>query len=145
VEFYFQNHLPADQDSLYLANQENQIVQEANLGEQNLTKRGDVLAILEDLKRQNKMRTSYNLSERLLKAWRKSESRVSHIIRQAPFYVISKTSIPSVLVELGFISNPKESQKLIQAEHQKEIASKIYQGLLDYKEMIDKAEFSRLQ
>ncbi|MEZ0393305.1 MAG: N-acetylmuramoyl-L-alanine amidase [Pseudobdellovibrionaceae bacterium] len=145
VEFYFQNHLPADQESLFLANLENQMVKETQGPNQDLSKKGDVLAIVEDLKRQTKMRSSYVLSDRLLKAWNKSGRKNSNVIRQAPFYVISKTSIPSVLVELGFVSNPKESQKLIQANYQKEIALKIYQGLVDYKEMVDKAELGRLQ
>lgn len=143
VEFYFQNHLPADEESLFLANTENQIIQEAkDAGDGPLSKKGDVLAILEDLKRTHKMKNSYILSERLLGAWGKQPS---DSIRQAPFYVVSRTSIPSVLVELGFISNPKESQKLVQSEYQREIAQKIYRGLIEYKEMVDKASLGRLQ
>lgn len=145
VEFYFQNHLPADEESLYLANLENQMVKDASAKSEGLSKKGDVLTILEDLKRQTKMRNSFILSEKLLMSWSKAANKNSNAIRQAPFYVISKTGIPSVLVELGFISNPKESQKLIQSEYQKEIAEKIYHGLLNYKEMVDKADLGRLQ
>ncbi len=146
VEFYFQNQLPADEESMYLANLENQAVKDQpETNEQDINKKTDVLAIVEDLKRQTKMRSSYTLSEHLQKAWNPTGSKNSNVIRQAPFYVISKTNIPSVLVELGFISNPKESQKLIQPQYQKEIAQKIFQGLQAYKEMIDKAEPGRLQ
>jgi len=145
VEFYFQNHLPADEESLYLANLENQMVSETSAKGQDLTKKGDVLAIVEDLKRQTKMRSSFVLSEKLLNSWTRTGEKNSNAIRQAPFYVISKTGIPSVLVELGFISNPKESLKLVQNQYQKEIAQKIYQGLIDYKEMVDKADLGRLQ
>jgi N-acetylmuramoyl-L-alanine amidase len=147
VEFYFQNQLPADEDSMYLANLENQVVKEvsAQSTESDISKKTDVLSIIEDLKRQTKMRSSYFLSDRLSKAWNIQGPQNSNIIRQAPFYVISRTTIPSVLVELGFISNPRESQKLIQPQYQKDIAQKIYQGLQDYKEMIDKLEPGRLQ
>jgi N-acetylmuramoyl-L-alanine amidase len=146
VEFYFQNQLPADEESMYLANLENQAVKDQpSTEEQDINKKTDVLAIVEDLKRQTKMRSSYSLSDRLVKAWNPNGSKNSNVIRQAPFYVISKTNIPSVLVELGFISNPKESQKLIQPQYQKEIAQKIFQGLQAYKEMIDKSEPGRLQ
>ena len=139
AEFYFQNHLPADEESLFLANAENQIVKDAASAQpEDLSKKSDVKAILDDLKRHTKMRSSFALSERLMKTW-----NAGHI-RQAPFFVISKTTIPSVLVELGFISNPKESQRLIQTSYQKDIAQKIYQGLRDYKEMVDKAEVGRL-
>lgn len=147
VEFYFQNQLPADEDSMYLANLENQVVKDAaaTSADADISKKTDVLAIIEDLKRQTKMRSSYALSDRLLKSWNIQGPQNSNIIRQAPFYVITKTAIPSVLVELGFISNPRESQKLIQPQYQKDIAQKLYQGLQAYKEMIDKAEPARLQ
>jgi len=148
VEFYFQNQIPADEESLYLANLENQVVKDqpsADQANESISKKTDVLAIVEDLKRQTKMRSSYVLSDRLMKAWSPQGSKSSNVIRQAPFYVISKTNIPSVLVELGFISHPKESQKLIQSQYQKEIAQKIFQGLQAYKEMVDKGEPGRLQ
>jgi N-acetylmuramoyl-L-alanine amidase len=142
VELYFQNHLPADEESMFLANVENQIYKDNQSQETGLSKKNDVLAILEDLKRNHKMKNSYLLSDRLLAYWGTGSSNT---IRQAPFYVVSKTSVPSVLVELGFISNPKESQKLIQASYQREIAQKIYQGLRAYKEKVDKASLGRLQ
>jgi N-acetylmuramoyl-L-alanine amidase len=142
VEIYFQNHLPPDEESLFLANAENQILKESPMEDDDISKKSDVTAILEDLKRNTKMRSSLVLSEKLLKAWGHKENNA---IRQAPFFVISRTTIPSVLVELGFISNPKESQKLIRPEYQREIAQKIFQGLLDYKEMVDKSELGRLQ
>ncbi len=142
VEFYFQNHLPPDEDSLFLAAAENQQQKETPENESDISKKGNVSAILEDLKRQFKMRSSFRLSEKLLLSW---GTKDSNSIRQAPFYVISKTSVPSVLVELGFISNPRESQKLIQPDYQKEIAQKIFSGIQDYKEMVDKASPGRLQ
>lgn len=144
VEFYFQNHLPPDEESLFLANLENQMMKETRQNSSDISKKSDVMAILEDLKRNTKMRQSYTLSDHLLKAWNRKEKNNSNVIRQAPFYVISKTSVPSVLIELGFISNPRESQKLIQPEYQRKIAQKIFQGLQEYKEMVDKAEPSRL-
>jgi N-acetylmuramoyl-L-alanine amidase len=150
AEFYFQNHLPPDEESLFLANAENQIVKETDSAvPEDMSKKSDVRAIIEDLKRNTKMRSSFALSEKLLKNWNPGinsaqAKRESRNIRQAPFFVISKTTIPSVLVELGFISNPKESQRLIQPDYQKEIAQKIYRGLRDYKEMVDKSEVGRL-
>jgi N-acetylmuramoyl-L-alanine amidase len=143
VEFYFQNHLPPDEETLFLASTENQIINEVHESQETgLSKKGDVLAILEDLKRTHKMKTSYILSDKLLSAWGK---RSSDSLRQAPFFVVSRTSIPSVLIELGFISNPKESQKLVQSDYQREIAHKIFKGLVEYKEMVDKASLGRLQ
>jgi N-acetylmuramoyl-L-alanine amidase len=147
VEFYFQNQLPADEESMYLANNENMMLKEVseNDGEGDLSKKSDVLAIIKDLNRHHKMMTSFTLSNYLWNAWYAGGKKASKSIRQAPFYVISKTSIPSVLVELGFLSNPKESEKLVQPAVQKELAHKIMTGLMNYKEMVDKTELRRIQ
>lgn len=149
VEFYFQNQLPADEDSMYLANLENQ--KESQLfresESEDMTSQGDVAAILDDLKRTHKMHQSHQLSIELLKAWQpiiNASVHESTAIRQAPFYVIARTKIPSVLVELGFISNPKESERLMKPSYQKEIAQRIFQGLQAYKEKVDKSELGSL-
>jgi N-acetylmuramoyl-L-alanine amidase len=146
VEFYFQNQLPADEDSMFLANLENQHdnspVPEAVSEE--LSAQSDVQAIVADLHRTHKMHQSHELSLALLNAWQPNLKDSSHVIRQAPFYVISKTRIPSVLVELGFISNAKESERLLKPAYQKEIAERIFAGLTDYKEKVDKAQLSSL-
>lgn len=137
VEFYFQNHLPADEETLYLAAQENQMQkmnETAIESASDPTKKNDVLAIIEDLKRQHRIQSSHALSRTLFMAWQNSTDKIdSNVIRQAPFYVVSKTNVPSVLVELGFITNPHDSQKLINPDYQKEIARRIYQGLKNYK------------
>jgi len=149
VEFYFQNQLPADEDSMYLANLENQHDNQAlreagsEANNEDMTSQGDVQAILDDLKRTHKMHQSHELSIALLKAWQ-PVTKDSNVIRQAPFYVIAKTKIPSVLVELGFISNPKESEKLMKPAYQKEIAARIFEGLRAYKEKVDNPESSSL-
>lgn len=160
VEFYFQNHLPADEETLFLAANENRMESEkrtednasaenrmADLNDQP-TKKNDVLAILEDLKRQTRMTSSLKLSDRLLSAWSKSTPHKhfdSNVIRQAPFYVVAKATVPSVLVELGFITNPKEAERLVDAQYQKSVAERIYQGLRDYKEMMDKTQGGTLK
>ena len=143
VEFYFQNNLPADEEAMYLANLENKMAVEQ--ADNTLSKKTDVLAIVEDLKRNTKMHQSHQLSRHLMQAWKPSGRKGSRIIRQAPFYVITKTKIPSVLVELGFISNAQEAQKLLQTAYQKQLAERIFAGLTDFKEMVDKAELRSLQ
>lgn len=144
VEFYFQNHLPPDEETLYLAASENQVANRtaASAEEENSrmepSKKNDVLSILEDLKRHYRMRSSHLLSKMLLENWDQGSKNDSNIIRQAPFFVVTKSPMPSVLVELGFISNPKEADRLVNPAYQKEIAERIYRGLVKYKEFVDK-------
>ncbi|MBB3114322.1 N-acetylmuramoyl-L-alanine amidase [Paenibacillus phyllosphaerae] len=41
-------------------------------------------------------------------------------------------SIPTALVEVGFLSHPGEASMLVDAEYQKKVAASIYQGILRY-------------
>lgn len=141
-ELYFQNNLPADEDSLFLANTENELFTgNSNIQSEDPSKHNDILSIIEDLKRNHRMRSSYRLTRKIFNAWNPNESSA---IRQAPFYVISNTNIPSILIELGFITNPTEGEKLMHHEYQEKIARKIYKGLLDYKDLVDKSTSSSL-
>lgn len=58
-------------------------------------------------------------------------------VRQAGFLVLWKTSMPSVLVEVGYLSNPKEEQFLNSDEGQELIASSIYRAIKSYKQKVD--------
>ncbi len=58
-------------------------------------------------------------------------------VREQGLYVLAQTSMPGVLVETGFISNPDEEKYLISKYGQEIIASAIYRGFKEYKEEID--------
>ena len=53
-------------------------------------------------------------------------------IRQANFYVLKGVQSPSVLVEMGFISSPKDRGRLSQSAVQKKMAQGIYNGIVSY-------------
>ncbi len=50
----------------------------------------------------------------------------------APFYVLKWTNVPSVLIEVGFISNPEEARKLADPVYRDRIARAIFEGLMAY-------------
>lgn len=58
-------------------------------------------------------------------------------VKQAGFIVLSKTSMPSILTELGFISNEKEKQFLVSKEGQDFMASAIFRAVRDYKKDVE--------
>ncbi|HNZ28906.1 MAG: N-acetylmuramoyl-L-alanine amidase AmiC precursor [Candidatus Aerophobetes bacterium ADurb.Bin490] len=55
---------------------------------------------------------------------------------RAPFYVLARTSMPSVLVECAFISNREEEKKLADENFRKSVAAGIHSGILDYLERV---------
>lgn len=147
VEFFFQNNLPPDEDSLFLASQENQTVLSSgkeNHATDELSKKSDIAAIIEDLHRQNRMFSSLRLTQALTHIWKNDENASQATIKQAPFYVISKTSMPAVLIEVGFLTNPHEAKKLTRDEYQNDLAQKIYSALVSYKEKVDNSEAKTL-
>ena len=64
--------------------------------------------------------------------------RINRDVRQAGFWVLHKTSCPSVLVEMGFITNANEQAFLASTDGQKKIATALYNAFVDYKYEIDK-------
>lgn len=62
------------------------------------------------------------------------KGRRSRGVNQAGFVVLKETTMPSVLIETGFLSNPKESQYLSTAKGQKETASAIFNAFQEYYE-----------
>lgn len=50
-------------------------------------------------------------------------------IREAGFAVLTSLGVPSILIELGFISNPEKEQKLGNSRHQEALAGAVYAGL----------------
>ena len=59
-------------------------------------------------------------------------------VRQAGFLVLRATTMPSILIELGFISNKEEEKFLNNSDNQTKICKAIYQAFTDYKHNIDK-------
>jgi N-acetylmuramoyl-L-alanine amidase len=58
-------------------------------------------------------------------------------VKQAGFVVLWRSTMPSVLVELGFLSNAEEEKYLISETGQDFLASAIFRAFRDYKSTID--------
>jgi len=65
-------------------------------------------------------------------------NRTDRGVRQAGFWVLHRSACPSVLVEVGFISNSAEERYLTSNQGQKEMAAGIFNAFVDYKRGHDK-------
>jgi N-acetylmuramoyl-L-alanine amidase len=142
AEFYFQNQLPPDEESMLLAHRENSEdgggarIPYSYLEKNTLP--ADVAAIVGDLLDGDRVLRSSQLSKALKLSWRGSKKSKTNSIRQAPFYVLSQMTVPSSLVELGFITNASDLSELTGEKSQQRMAEDIYRGLKSYKESMDK-------
>ncbi|WP_268798775.1 N-acetylmuramoyl-L-alanine amidase [Pseudomonas huanghezhanensis] len=53
-------------------------------------------------------------------------------VEQAGFAVLKSPDVPSILVETGFISNARDSQRLVTARHQQAVADGLFEGMKRY-------------
>jgi N-acetylmuramoyl-L-alanine amidase len=53
-------------------------------------------------------------------------------IRQARFYVLRRTKMPSVLVEIGFVTGSRDAARLSSSAQRTQLAEAIAQGIVDY-------------
>ncbi len=48
------------------------------------------------------------------------------------YYILKKTTVPTVIAECGFLSNPEEAAKLANEEYQNLVAQALFDGIADY-------------
>lgn len=79
------------------------------------------------------MEKSVKLATLIQKQFKSTARRIDKGVHQAGFLVLRATSMPSVLVELGYISTPDEEQYLLSDAGTTALANSIYQAFLNYK------------
>lgn len=93
--------------------------------------------ILFNLQQKAYISNSISLASKIEEDFKTRVNRSSRGVKQAPFYVLWTTSMPSVLVEIGFLSNPSEERFLNSKNGQVYLASAIYRSIKAYKEEIE--------
>jgi N-acetylmuramoyl-L-alanine amidase len=138
IETYFLN-LATDHDAIMVAARENAT------SAKNIS---DLEAILNDLMKNAKVNESSRLAgcvQRAL-AWRlkpKYKRITDNGVKKAPFYVLLGAEMPCALVEVAFITNPKECRRLNTASYQEDVADAIVTGIKNYIKEISPAALTR--
>jgi N-acetylmuramoyl-L-alanine amidase len=86
--------------------------------------------------------TTKKIEESLELAWNAKASMVAqmnghyevddHGVKTAPFYVLRFTSMPSILAEIAYISNPSEEELLQKPAFVQDVAQSLYQGIVAF-------------
>lgn len=80
------------------------------------------------------MSQSVHLASLVQKEFKQTGKRIDRGVHQAGFLVLKASAMPSILVELGFISNPTEERYLNSESGKRALANSIFQAFLTYKE-----------
>jgi N-acetylmuramoyl-L-alanine amidase len=88
--------------------------------------------ILTDFSRKDRDIQSQQLAKEILKELEKIGPVHKIEPQKANFVVLKSPTIPSVLVETAFISNPTQEKRLTNSKQQQKIANSIYLGIIDY-------------
>lgn len=76
---------------------------------------------------------SVDLASKIQNRFTNDANRENRGVRQGPFWVLHSALMPSILIELGFISNKEEGAYLNSEEGKNEMAQAIAKAIIDYK------------
>jgi N-acetylmuramoyl-L-alanine amidase len=135
VETYFLSSEATDSEARQVAALENR---GAELESPVARGRADVLqAILWDLAQSEFQTESSRLAEIVQDSMTQSLRIPNRGIKQAGFHVLGGAAMPAVLIEIGFVTNPREERRLKDSRYRDEIARAILAGLAEYKRYWD--------
>ena len=138
VEVYFLSSEATDSAARQVAAVENSVVQlEKPANGKNGGRTDIVKTILWDLAQSEFQAESSRLAETMLDTMTHTLHIPNRGVKQAGFYVLGGAAMPAILVEIGFVTNPREEKRLKESRYRDEIARAIVSGLVDYKRAWD--------
>ena len=140
IETYFLN-LATDESAIMVAARENAT------SARNISDLEDILSdLMKNAKQDESSRLAGYVQEAIIKKLRPRYGGVKNNgVKQAPFYVLMGAEMPCILVEVAFITNPRECRRLNTAGYQDDIADAIATGIQHYVENIHPAALTRVE
>jgi N-acetylmuramoyl-L-alanine amidase len=132
IETYIQGLRASDLDAMATAARENATT------DKTLSELDDELArILTGLRMESNDEDSIHLAHAVQRslsdAVHPAQGQAADLgVKRAFFYVLINTGMPSILAEVGFISNPADERLLRKPSYRQRIAEALYQGVKDY-------------
>jgi len=138
VETYYFN-LTSDKTGLDLATREN-----ASAG----SSISDLNDLLHRAVLQTKMEESREFAQKVqaslapMSAKMNSRAR-DRGVRQAPFMVLIGATMPSILAEIGFVSNPHDAKLMTRSDQRQKIAEALFKGVSQYASTLSRVQMAR--
>lgn len=93
--------------------------------------------IMFELVQDEYLEQSAMLASAIQDQFRERAKRIDRSVKQAGFLVLRQTTMPSILVETGFLSHPSERNFLMSEPGRDYLASAIYRAFRDYKKKVE--------
>ena len=133
VETFFLSSEATDNAARQVAAAENGVIQLEKAAGRGTSKADVLKTILWDLAQSEFQTESARLAEIVHDSVTQTLRMSNRGVKQAGFYVLGGAAMPAILLEIGFVTNPKEERRLKDARHRDEIARAIVAGLAEYK------------
>lgn len=125
----------SSEQARWLAEKENRADLIGGVDSVSLDDMDDMLAgVILDLAMTASLNASLEVGAEVLKSMSKVTRLHKKEVEQAAFAVLKSPDVPSILIETGYISNPKDAVALKSKKYQKKLARAIYQGVKKYLE-----------
>ena len=92
----------------------------------------DVMHIVSDMLYVHKLAESDVLAQYFTKETTKSAKTKNRGEKKSRFFVLRNTLVPAVLVEIGFLTNPKEAKLLQTPDYREKMAKALAKSIMDY-------------
>ncbi len=126
-------------EALRVAEFENSVIKLEKDYETRYAKLTDENFILVNMAQSAYVKYSERFAEMLHEEVKRGKQMSSKGVKQAGFYVLVGASMPSVLIEMGFLSNAREEQYLATQEGQQHMAERFFEAIRSYAEEYEKS------
>ena len=140
--------LAKDEENLEVAMKENEVIlleDDHSTNYQNFDPKSPESYIIFSLMQNVFQKQSTELAAKIQNQFKERVNRNDRGVRQAGFWVLYNTSMPSVLIETGFITNLTEEKYLNTSAGHEYISSAIYRAIREYMSEIDQKSGVKIQ
>ena len=134
-----------DRAAKALAAKENAADEVGGVGAADEVYDSQVNLILSDMFRRDSLNSSQILAEEMLRKLKRAGPIKYGAPKRARFFVLGAMEIPSVLVELDYISNPARERQLKKGKHQQKLAAALFDASIRFFEKMGRLKLKQSQ
>ena len=100
----------------------------------------EVTDILLDLTRRETQSFSISLADRVVTSFKGQIGLINNPHRYASFMVLRAPDIPSILLEIGFLSNPEDEKRMLDPDWRDMLVARLVEAVTQYRQLLAAAD-----